>query len=75
MSELKVGTIKFHSVEYCRSMGKLYAFITGVDVLKNGKGTERKHYWGEVQERDNVDELLAVMSYGGKWEHLPRLRK
>lgn len=72
LKDLRVNNLTFHSVEYLRSMGKLYAFVTCVDVQQSGKGTEKKGYWGEVSRHGNPDDILNVMSYGGKMEDLPK---
>jgi len=72
LKDLRVNNLTFHSVEYLRSMGKLYAFVTCVDVQQSGKGTEKKGYWGEVSSHNNPEEILEVMSYGGKIEDLPK---
>lgn len=66
-----VNNLKFKTVEYRECMGKLYAFVTCIDVQSNGRGTALKGYWGEVLDRNSVDDIHAVMSYGAKWEHLP----
>ncbi len=66
-----VNNLKFDSVEYRQSMSKIYAFVTCIDVQKNGKGTNKKRYWGEVASFNDAEELLNVISYGAKWDHLP----
>ncbi len=67
------NNLKFHAVEYRRSMGKLYAFVTCLDVQSNGKvkGKGKKCYWGEVSTYHNAADILEVMKYGGKWDNVP----
>jgi hypothetical protein len=65
------GTLKAKAVTYRRSMGKNYAFVTCIDVLESGKGTNEKRYWGEVFELYNPEEIFKVMCWGGKWDNLP----
>jgi|GEM_PF-2784617 len=65
------NNLKFYAVEYRRSMGKLYAFVTCIDIQSNGKGKGKKCYWGEVSCHHNADDILEVMRYGGKWNHIP----
>jgi hypothetical protein len=72
LNGLRVNNLVFHTVEYRRSMSKLYAFVTCIDVNTTGKGTEKKGYWGEVSGFNDPDEILGVMSYGGKIEDLPK---
>jgi len=67
-----VNNLKFERVEYTRSMGKLYAFVTCIDVQADGKGTHKKHYWGEVSAHNNAGDIQAVMETGGKWDQIPK---
>jgi hypothetical protein len=69
--QLISNNLKFDSAEYRESMGKLYAFVTCIDVHSDGRGKTKKRYWGEVSERNNQDDILQVMMYGGKWDKLP----
>jgi hypothetical protein len=52
-------------------MGKLYAFVTCLDVQSHGKGKGKKCYWGEVTSHHNAEDILEVMKYGGKWDNIP----
>ncbi len=65
------GTLKFESVAYRRSMGKIYAFVTCIDILKSGNGTEEKKYWGEVKAMDDPEDIFEVMLRGEKWNYIP----
>jgi hypothetical protein len=66
-----VSNLKFESVVYRESMGRLYAFVTCVDVRSHGNGTAKKGYWGEVFDRNSTEDIVNVMQHGGKWEGLP----
>jgi acyl dehydratase len=66
-----VNNLKFKNVVFRECMGKLYAFVTCVDVQSNGKGTGLKAYWGEVYDRNSADDITNVMLHGAKWEALP----
>ncbi len=73
--EILVNNLKFKSVQYQLSMGKLYAFVTTEDLGSSGKGftpSHYKHYWGEVSEHNNKEDIQAVMESGGKWGNLPK---
>lgn len=72
--DILVNNLKFKSVEYQLSMGKLYAFVTTEDLGSSGEGfnpPHYKHYWGEVSEHNNQDDIQAVMETGGKWDSIP----
>ena len=66
-----INRLQFKHVEYRRSMGKIYAFVTCTDLGMDGKGTFEKNYWGEVLEHNNPDQITEVIKYGGKWDNLP----
>ena len=42
------NNLKIHAVEYRQSMGKLYAFVTCLDIQNHRKDTNKKYYWDEV---------------------------
>jgi len=66
-----VNNLKFDSITYRQSMGKIYAFVTCIDVQSSGKGKNKKRYWGEVSAFNDSDEIVNVISYGAKWDKLP----
>jgi hypothetical protein len=70
MMDITVNNMKFHAVHYERSLGKLYAFVTVIDIGASGKGTGKKYYWGEVSDFDIEAEIQRVMERGGKWPRL-----
>lgn len=47
------------------SQSKLFAFITVID----NDGTKR--YWGEYSHEAPEEAIKEIMSWGGKWPHLP----
>lgn len=47
------------------SQRRLYAFITVLD------GNVTKRYWGEYSHDAPVESIKEIMSWGGKWPHLP----
>ena len=71
LKDIKVNNLVFHAVEYRHCFGKLYAFVTCIDVQTNGKGKNKKNYWGEVSGRDNVDDITEVMTHGAKFDNIP----
>lgn len=71
MDIVNINNLRFERVDYRKSMQKLYAFVTCIDVGSTGKNSETKRYWGEVSERNNPVEIERVMAFGAKWHQLP----
>jgi len=67
-----VNNLKFNRIDYRKATGKLYAFVTCIDIGSSGKGTEEKRYWGEVSKaKSEAVEINRIMAHGAKWDQLP----
>ncbi len=63
MEVKNVGNLKFSNVEYKETLNKIYAFVTCVDTDE----IEKKCYWGEVDNRNNPEQIRHIMLFGARW--------